>query len=200
MNTLHPIGACLGETSHNHSVFKILKRLLLVLLQILQTPNQLLFLEFELLGLALELIDHLLLVVDFLTAFSTRIRKLLILELLDRVLALGDHLSDGLSLHCLRVMVHHVVLLFTHQVFFQLALHCLSTLHFVDVHVVTGVLDLFTALLLSFEGLVATDTPCLFTLLLLNLILHNGTAGGYSMLRLSAELTYTHETLIIALS
>lgn len=131
-----------------------------------------LLVHLKLLGLALVLINQLLLVVDLLSSFRSGVGHALVLEVLDRALALGNHLSDRLALHSLVVRILHVELLLAAKVLLQLLLNIRGTLHLGDVHVVAGVLHLLAALLLSFEGLVATFTFLLLSHLSLHLLSH----------------------------
>ena len=100
--------------------------MLLFFLEILQARDELLLLRLETLRLSLVLIDELLLVVDFLAAFSACLGLLLHLVVLYRVLRLGDHLSDRLAFHIFGVLILHVVVLLAHQVLFKLILDGLS--------------------------------------------------------------------------
>ena len=131
-----------------------------------------LLVHLKLLGLALVLINQLLLVVDLLSSFRSGVGHALVLEVSDRALALGNHLSDRLALHSLVVRILHVELLLAAKVLLQLLLNIRGTLHLGDVHVVAGVLHLLAALLLSFEGLVPTFTFLLLSHLSLHLLLH----------------------------
>jgi len=131
----------------------------------------LLFLQLQLLGLALVLVNQLLLIVNLIATLSLSIGKLLLLEVLHSALALSNHLSDRLSLHVLDVEVLDIVLLLAHLVLLELILDRLGALELAHVHVVAGILHVFAALLLALEGCVAALTLLLLTMLLLQLLL-----------------------------
>ena len=179
-DALHAVGACLCQASNDHGILQILKRLFLLLLQVLEPADELLLGHLELLSLTLILVDQLLFIVDLLSALGTRISQPLVLEVGDGALALGNHLADRFTLHSLLVLVVHVELLLALQVILQLLLDSCGTLHLRDVHVVAGVLDLLAPLLLAFEGLVAALALLLLSHLLIHLLLQGGTRNTNS--------------------
>ena len=175
VNTLHAVGTSLCKTGDNHRILKIFKRLLLLLLQVLESANELLFAHFQLLGLAFVFVDQLFLVVNLLTALCPCVGQALVLEVSDRVFTLGDHLADGLAFHSLIVLILHVELLLARQVILKLIFNDSGTLHLRHVHVVAGILHLLAPLLLTFEGLVATFTLLLLSVLGVDLLLEEKT-------------------------
>ena len=137
----------------------------------MQASDQLLFRKLELLGLALVLVDQLLLVVDLFSALALRISKFLRLESFHGALALCNHLPDGFSLHVLGIKILMVILLLSQLVFFELLLHGLCTLQLANIHVVTRILNVLTALLLALKRLKAALSFALFAILGLQLLL-----------------------------
>lgn len=124
------------------------------------------------LGLTLVFVDQLLFVVDLFSALGSRVGHPLVLKIGNRALAFGDHLADGLALHCLVILVLHVELLLARQVFFDLLFDGGRPLHLGDIHVVAGVLNLLASLFLPLKGLVAAFTPLLLSILCINLLTH----------------------------
>ena len=149
--------------------------MLLLLLQVLESADELLFAHLELLGLALVLVDQLLLVVDLLTALCPSVGCTLVLEVGDRVFTFSDHLADGFAFHSLAVLILHIKLLLARQVILKLVLDGSGALHLRHVHVVAGVLDLLASLLLTLEGHVATFTLLLLSVLGVDLLLEEKT-------------------------
>ena len=128
--------------------------------------------HFQLLSLPLKLVDELLLVVDLLAVFSTRMGEPLTLEVCYRGLALSDHLTDGLTLHAFAVLVHDVELLLALQIVSELLLHGLGSLHLCDIHIVAGVLHLLPPLFLALKSINASLSLLCCPLFLLHGLLY----------------------------
>lgn len=143
------------------------------MLEALESSNELLFVILQFLGFTLVLVNQLLLVVDLVATFCTRCRQFLLGKGLHRILALSNHLADRLTLHSFCVEVLSIVLLFSHEVVFQLAFDGLSPLHLGHIHVVAGVLHILAAHLLALKSLLSSHALLLFLVLGLHLLLSN---------------------------